>query len=396
MVLPKQTAVFIPIDTQRVENIEKVMEFQDSKNFDDFSTKFGHSKDCNLSDVFWFCSKLFTRCGYHTRATSIVLFTDNPLPHPKGSHELRTLSLKAIDLQQSEILVSLMPMQPDFDCELFYKQFLCVVLDEEVENFKPPTYEDQIPKLTKRIYRRDCRKKANSKVEFLVGGLKLGVALYSMSRKMYKPTKLTMDRDTNDVILKKRIYQQMDSDGDKKVMGPGDQRKSIEFGNEKMYFTTEEHSRVHSLVPRGLRLLGFKPLSAIEKVNFVNPCLFLFPDDERFEGSTKLVAALWARCLARQLVMIAMMVQRYKATPTYVALVPQENDDLRSNGFRVIYLPYKDDQRALDVFTKEVPSPVSDEDKEVMSRLLKRIKFRFHPSFFENPELKVREDWPSD
>lgn len=388
LVLPKKSAVFIPLDIQKVENIERVMEFQKSDDFDDFPTKYGHSEDCNLSDIFWFCSKLFTRCGYQMRATSIVLFTDNPLPHPKDSHEYRQLVLKANDLQQAEVLVSLMPMSTDFDCNLFYRQFLCVVLDEDYDHFQAPTYEGNIAQLTKRIYRRDFRKKANSKVVFQIGDeYKFGVALYSMARWVNKPSKLLMDRDTDELIIKKRVYVQMSEEGGTKVMGPGDQRKSIEFAGEKIFFTTDEHSRMHSVVPKGLKLLGFKPIDTIQPEYFLNPCLFMFPNEEQFVGSTNVFAALWSRCLARGQAMIAVMVQRYKSTPMYVALVPQENDDLRKNGFRVIFLPYKDDQRSLDVYTKEAP-PVVEDDKEVLRKMIKRIKFKFNPSYFENPDLK--------
>lgn len=391
LVLPEKAAAFLPLDTQKVDNIEMIMEFQKSEDFEDFSNKFGHSDDCNLADVFWFCSKLFTRCGYQTRATSIVLFTDNPQPHPKNSHELQKLLRKAKDLQQSEIFVSLIPMSKTFDCEPFYKQFLCLVYDEELDKFTPPAYEGNIALLTKRIYRRDFRKKANSKVEFQIGdNFKFGVALYSVSRKMDRPPKLLMSRDTNELITNKRVYVQVGEEGETKVMGPGDQRKSILLAGEKIFFTTDEHTRIHTMVPKGIKLLGFKPISSIQTQYHINPCLFLFANEEQFVGSTKIFATLWSRCLAKQQAMIAVMVQRYKSTPTYVALVPQGSDELRKNGFRVIYLPYKDDQRALDVFIKEAP-PVEEEDKEVLKKMIKRIKFKFSPNYFENPDLKVKK-----
>lgn len=389
LILPKKSTVLIPLDTQKVDNIERVMEFRKSSDFEDFSQKFGHSDDCNLSEMFWFCSKLFTRCGFQTRATSVVLFTDNPLPHPKNSHELRQLQLKAIDLQQSEILVSLMPMNPNFDCDLFYKHFLSIVLDEDVNKFQAPTYDANISQLTKRIYRRDYRKKANSKIEFQIGKYKFGVALYSTARKMYKPSKLMMSRDTNDLITAKRVYVQTAADGSTQVMGPGDQRKSIEFAGEKTYFTMDEHSRIHSIVPKGMKLLGFKPIGTIKKQYFINPSLFMFACEEQFMGSTNIFAALWSRCLAKRQAMIAMMVQRYKSTPTYVALVPQTGDEQQRNGFRVIYLPYKDDQRALDVYTTTAPT-FDEQDKEVLWQMIRKIKFKYSPNFFENPELKVR------
>lgn len=206
---------------------------------------------------------------------------------------------------------------------------------------------------------------------------------------MYKPSKLMMSRDTNDLITAKRVYVQTAADGSTQVMGPGDQRKSIEFAGEKTYFTMDEHSRIHSIVPKGMKLLGFKPIGTIKKQYFINPSLFMFACEEQFMGSTNIFAALWSRCLAKRQAMIAMMVQRYKSTPTYVALVPQTGDEQQRNGFRVIYLPYKDDQRALDVYTTTAPT-FDEQDKEVLWQMIRKIKFKYSPNFFENPELKVR------
>lgn len=371
------------------------MDFRRSPDFNGFDSKYGHSDACNLSDIIWLCSRMFSRCGYKLRATSIVLFTDNALPYPKGSREYQQVLQKAYDLSQHGVNVSLIPMTHDFNGELFYKQFLCSVFNEEIDAFQMPTFDGNIASLSKRIYRRDYRKRANTSIEFVVtDSLKFGVSIYSMSRRTKYPASVQMDRKTEEVIVKKRFYQEQDADeiGGKKLL-PGDQCKSIEFGGEKIIFTSDEHSRIKTIIPKGFKLLGFKPASTVSVYQFVNPCLFLYPDDSRIIGSTKIFKALWERCLKRQKVAIGALVQKFKSVPTYVALIPQDNvfhkDDLvRNNGFRIIFLPYKDDIRELGIYQEEI-NAVEDDDKELFRKLVKKIKFKYNPSVFENPVLQV-------
>lgn len=159
-----------------------------------------------------------------------------------------------------------------------------------------------------------------------------------------------------------------------------------------MIFTTAEHVRVKTVIPKGLKLLGFKSRESVSSYNYITPCLFLYPDETQIVGSTKLFLSLWQKCIEKDRVAFAVLVQRSKAVPTYVALVPQDNafhndDQVRNNGFRVLFLPYKDDIRNLDVYTKSV-SHVDPDDENLFRKLIKKIKFKYNPSFFENPALQ--------
>lgn len=107
---------------------------------------------------------------------------------------------------------------------------------------------------------------------------------------------------------------------------------------------------------------------------------------------------------------------RRKCAPRYVALIPQDdeknanNELVRHNGFRLFYLPcecefgllklfffckfnflvFLANIRNINVFEKEPPT-VADEETEIFQKIIKKLKFKYNPSQFENPMLKVSQ-----
>lgn len=183
IVVPKHTAIFMPLASPSADSIRKVINFRESEDLFDFGRKFGHSNDSNFSDVLWLCSRLFTRCGYKLEQSSIVLFTSNDEPHSAGSYQYQQSYVKARDLQQLGVNLVLVPMVAEFDGSKFYQEFICTVTDEDPEQFRFPCYQESRDCLLNRIFRRDFRKKALSHINFqLSEDVALGVNIYSLSR----------------------------------------------------------------------------------------------------------------------------------------------------------------------------------------------------------------------
>lgn len=73
------------------------------------------------------------------------------------------------------------------------------------------------------------------------------------------------------------------------------------------------------------------------------------------KGSSTLFKALLDRCLARDVVAICRYIPRQNAQPFFVALVPQaeklddNNTQIESPGFHVIFLPFAEDFRTLHI-----------------------------------------------
>lgn len=398
LVVPKKTAIYMPLSNPSADSIRKIMNFRESDDLFDFDRKFGHSQDSNLSDVLWLCSRLFTRCGYKLEQSSIVLFTSNDEPHPAGSYEYQQSFVKAKDLQQLDVNIVLIPMSEQFDGSKFYREFLCTVADEDPDQFQFPCYQESREPLLTRIFRRDFKKKSLSHIKWqLSDDVSLGVNIYSLSRKTKYPAKVKLLRDTNDVIVSKRSYQMVCPDDNQteqlsKPLLPGDQRKTLSIGGEKVSFSVDEVTNMKQMLQPGIRLLGFKPITKVSPANHLRSSLFLYPDEGTISGSTVLFRTLYEKCLIKQKAAFCMLTMRRKQPSKLVALIPQEccfNEDgepYRHNGFRIEFIPYAADMRKLDVFEKSAPE-ISQEQIDVFKSVAKKIKFKYHPSQFENPVL---------
>ena len=81
------------------------------------------------------------------------------------------------------------------------------------------------------------------------------------------------------------------------------------------------------------------------------------------KGSSTLFKALLDRCLAQDVVAICRYIPRQNAQPFFVTLVPQaekldeNNIQLESPGFHVIFLPFAEDFRTLHI--EESPKGVT-------------------------------------
>lgn len=398
LVVPKKTAIYMPLSNPSADSIRKIMNFRESRDLFDFDRKFGHSQDSNLADVLWLCSRVFTHCGYKLELSSIVLFTSNDEPHSAGSYEYQQTFIKAKDLQQLNVNIVLIPMSEDFDGFKFYREFLCTVADEDPDQFRFPRYQESREPLLARIFRRDFKKRALAHIKWeLTDNFSLGVNVYSLSRKTKYPAKVKLLRDTNEVIVAKRSYQATSVSDDHseshcKPLLPGDQRKTLTIGGEKVIFSVDEVTNMKQMLQPGIRLLGFKPITKVSPGNHLRSSLFLYPDEGTISGSTVLFRAIYEKCISKQKVAYCMFTMRRKQPSKLVALVPQEyccdedGEPFRHSGFRIEFIPYAGDMRKLEVFERPAPN-VTQQQIDVFKSIAKKIKFKYHPSQFDNPVL---------
>ena len=146
----------------------------------------------------------------------------------------------------------------------------------------------------------------------------------------------------------------------------------------------------------GLFLQGFKPKARLKMQYNVKNCKFLRPDESVITGSKVLFTAMLQKCLDKNVVPICRLVARYNSAPTFVALLPQQEEaatadapDGQAGGFQVITLPFADDMRklpyekkpALDAETAEAHRKAAG---EVVSKLQSAT---YVPGKYENVAL---------
>lgn len=102
---------------------------------------------------------------------------------------------------------------------------------------------------------------------------------------------------------------------------------------------------------RGLRLLGFRPLSWLAPHHAVRSASFLYPDNASAPGSTAMFVALHGALLVARALALAVWTRSTGGEARLVALLPQREQrtedgfQMEPPGMNMVYLPFADDIR---------------------------------------------------
>lgn len=425
-ITPAHCAIYVPLKPLSKQSIAYFKGFVNSDDQSDFANRYGTNPNGKFHEALWLCSRLLCQSQYKVASSTIVLFTNNEQPHMPGSVDMQQAMRRAKDLADIDSNVWLVPMVDEFNYDLFYKEFLSNVADEDLDAFRhvePCVARDT---LLHRVTRKTNRKKCLRHLRLIIGdGLEIGCDLHSFIKVIKKPSAIKMLRTTNETLVAKRSYvvKRKDPDDVAAESGgeqsenvqtvtvmPGELFKYQAIGGQEIAFSAEEMTSLKTLVAPGLRLLGFKPIDKLSSRCFVKACAFLAPSDGDIKGSTKLFRALWEKCSEKEVYALCTLTYRRKVPPRYVALVPQTDNVDGKDGFRIVYVPMESksmeccpptwhmheynsiyftaDYNHLDVLDTEPPT-VSDESVELLSKLCKKLRFVYTPDMFSNPSLQV-------
>lgn len=129
-------------------------------------------------------------------------------------------------------------------------------------------------------------------------------------------------------------------------------QRAYKFGGEHIVFTPDELKEIRSFGEPILRILGFKPISALRFWDNMRPSYFIYPSDAAVTGSTRTFASLHKKLLKDELMAIAWLIPRRNQAPVFAAVIPQaeEFDEKEAQttppGMHCIILPFLDDIRA--------------------------------------------------
>ncbi|XP_065317084.1 X-ray repair cross-complementing protein 5-like isoform X1 [Gordionus sp. m RMFG-2023] len=404
----KHIFIYQEFDHLGAESIKKIEKFMKDIEKEIINFPFGHhNKDNNyqasIAESLWICSNQFIHSKYKMGPKKIYIFTCQDNPHSDDPHLRKQAIQRARDANESDIDIQLIGFSdsPDgkgtasdtFDMSKFYKELL-TLNDEEVENY--PTSEELLDELESRLRIRDYRKRAVSKLPFNIGPTTIvAVSLYALVSSTKIPAPIKLDKDTLEEI-RKDYAKVEDKEGVSAIETPKE-RRYMEFGGGKIIFDVEEIKNLKDFGPPGITLVGFKPASFIKPYWFVRPCHFIYPDDSRIYGSSKLLRVLILRCLAKEVVAICSLISRKYSVPRMVALIPQLEDlnseglQMEPPGFHVKYLPYAEDFRKLsypDNSKYEISEKVASASLEKAKEIVRRLKFTYSVTNFENPVLQ--------
>ncbi|KAG4073077.1 hypothetical protein HA402_009496 [Bradysia odoriphaga] len=389
LVAPAHTAIFMHPTVISSEDISIIKSFKESKDLFDFKNRFGSTDAENLVEALWLCSRIVMTCKRKLKH-DIIVITNNDEPYPVQSAEVDKCQERKNDLRDLDVIIEIVPMVDDeFDVNLFWMEFICSVNDYDVEMYEFPSPRDKRARLNQRIFHKQHKSCCISYFDWIIGkDLKISCGLFGFA-KTFKAKKVllfdgkkvvsrtthvieTTDEKTNTTTLKRLL--------------PGDQRKVLEVGGQKIILTPVEVTKLKSFGMPGMKLLGFKPMSRLPLNGDVKHYRMMYPDETHIKGSKQLFRALWQKCIEKGKFAICVFADNRGLNQSYVALVPQQRESFQNDGFRILYLATQDDFSMIPL-GNEAPE-VPDKHQNLMKKIVKSLKFEYNACLFADPFQK--------
>nr|CAG8560311.1 9145_t:CDS:10 [Entrophospora candida] len=374
------------LDIHRIKELNEIV----SGDFD-FEEKIGiWDGEFPFGDVFWVCSDIFnplTSTTIKTKRIFLVTSVDNP--HPTNKYLRSSTMTRAKDLIESKIAINIFGInsKPDepFNLDAFYSELL--TLDNDITNYSFVSTSKDYEKMALQIKSKEAPKRSTFSIPFRLfeDELTIGVKGYSMIIQKDKPTYKYVHMRSETARVAEIKTEWICADTTQRLMKE----------DMKLYYPYDEIAKIKSIDDRkGITLLGFKPASYLKFEYNLEHSLFIYPDEEQYEGSTRTFAALHKKMLELDKIAICFITRSVGRPPSYVALKPQveildENEQqIESPGFHLIILPSAEDIRPHPPNAKIAPAP--DESVNYMNQIIDNliIKDGYDPNKFPNPLLE--------
>lgn len=168
-------------------------------------------------------------------------------------------------------------------------------------------------------------------------------------------------------------------------------RKAYKFGGEQVSFTTEEQQALRNFGDPVIRIIGFKPLSALPFWANIKHPTFIYPSETGYVGSTRVFSALYQKLLRDDKMGLVWFIPRKNAAPVLGAMiagaekVDEDGAQTFPPGMWIIPLPFADDVRQNPETTLNVaPESLIDHMRTVIQQL-QLPKAQYDPLKYPNP-----------
>ena len=295
-------------------------------------------------------------------------------------------------MYNSEVEIDIFPLvfeKMKFDFKKFYVDLLKIDLEDLNAGFLEPS--EKIEELNIKLKKKEFKKRVVFKTNLkLTQENKVAIKMFSLYKKLKKPTSIPLDAKTNTRI--KSITKNKCVETDEMIQNEKIGRY-IEKGFEKIPFLDMELKQIKNLTCEEFIILGFKPKNSLKTYLNLGPSLFISPDDDIIQNSSKVFDALISEMLKKEKIAIA-RIKKNNSSIKFLALMPQKEEIISNNlkpaGFNAILLPFADDIRDLKkLFINEKNLDPKKKDLEVAIELIDNLTIdNFEIKNFENPDIQ--------
>ncbi|GLB44737.1 putative ku DNA-binding complex Ku70 subunit [Lyophyllum shimeji] len=434
--LKKGNFAYQPIEPLSAPKIQELIQLLDAAREDPNELRRAfpplQDKRVPMGDVFTSCNWVIRDGAPKTATKRVFLITDEPDPHSgPGSQQLITSARTTlVDLAQAGVTVEpffISTPEKPFDVTKFYSSVLLptnLADEEEVDVSDPSVLPEsisitRIEDLLSQMRFHEVPKRAHFSIPLqLAEGFTIGVKGYGLVTEQKKGTyKYFVDLgDRMEVATVKTVYvdEAREAEVEKTQLmygmalgtsaGAADEEDEEEDSQadsvvrivksgKRPFYTAEDIRSFRTLgLEPGIKLLGFKDRDQLAFEDNIKHSQFIYPDEMSHSGSKRTFSALLKSMVKKKKVGLALTLTRRNATPTFCALLPQEErtDEAgwrEAAGFHLIPLPFADDIRAATV-VRAVRA--SDELKDAARAWIDKLSVKngaYPPDSYPNPAL---------
>eukprot|EP00775_Hariotina_reticulata_P004952 gene4952-5193_t len=371
---------YIKMDSPDAATIQRLSkfreeEFRGSPGCDDAAATPGRAADA-LKHGLWACWDILQRPGGGRSSKTVWVFTNNQDPTADAGanarHMREQIFMRAQELGSQAVLVDVLPLVQlsdpgSFDYGLFWRPLLgeCrsaaqgvagqVASDGQEAAEEMDEQAEQVETKLSRVQglglHSTQRKRPLASLHWtLAPGFTIAVQLFALVQPQKKPSHIYVTADSHEQVSKSNALIDQDTGAllpavNHVSFAPKISNRENTDKFPKVIVTAAESKELKALRPKGLTLLGFKPMSALANHHQLSPSRFVYPDERSLRGSTAAFAALHSACLMKG-----------TGAERGIELGIQKAEHLRQAkreamqevppGFHLITLPFKDNLRA--------------------------------------------------
>ncbi|KAK5850509.1 hypothetical protein PBY51_001384 [Eleginops maclovinus] len=386
----KHVYVYHDLDEPGAKRVQEVDALRGEKGAQLVEETMGRGGDTSLGDALWCCANLYSDIKLRLSHKRLMIFTCRDEPHSGDSAKNRQARTKAGDLKETGVVIDLMHlMKPGgFDVALFFRDIVSPPDDESDLGLQLKPC-NKLEDLQKRVKAKEMKKRAMARINLCLGeGLSVAVGIYANAVTARKPGPVKLYRESNEQVRSKtRMFHTQTGS----LLLPSEIKKAQVYGKKQIVMEKDEVDAMKKFEDPGMTLIGFKPMEKLQLHHHIRPATFLYPEEDEVKGSACLFSALLTKCSERNVFALCRCVARRNNPPRFVALVPQEEEvdegkiQITPPGFNMIYLPYTDDVRTLDI--PRCPW-ASQAQVDKMKEIVTKLRFKYRSDAFENPVIQ--------
>ncbi|KAL7654711.1 ATP-dependent DNA helicase II subunit 1 [Aspergillus niger] len=363
----------------------------------------------SMANVLFCANQIFTSRAPNFLSRRLFIITDNDNPHGDDKTLRSAATVRAKDLYDLGVTIELFPIsrpEHEFKNSKFYDDIIYKSLSSDPE---APAYLQSDSKATtatgdgisllntllSSINSRTVPRRTHfSNMPLELGpDFRISVSGYILLRRQAPARNSFIWLNGEKPVVAKGVTSHS-ADDTGRTVEKWEIRKAYKFGGDQVTFSPDEQKALRDFGEPVIRVIGFKPITALPFWANVKHPYFIYPSEEDYVGSSRVFSALHQTLLRSKKMALVWFIARKGAGPVLAAMIAGE-EKLDENGVQkyppgmwILPLPFADDIRQNPETTLNVAPESLIDQMRVVVQQLQLPKGVYEPLKYPNPSLQ--------